>query len=193
MHMDDEMYKAAHKIATENQHKVTLLIPEKILKKEEKLLLKFTNAKGSTVNKLKALYRFMDDLYTYVHKVTPCHKGCSNCCHYNVSISEFEADFISNETGLPKITQEQGLPINYHGLPCPFLKEDECTIYSSRPFACRRHHFLGKTEEWCSSYIANDYEFPKIEFSEVQASYEFILNESKQSKRRDIRAFFSTS
>jgi len=190
--MNDTNYELAHKIATINQHKVAELIPKKIIQKEEKLLQKFTNSTGSASNKLKSLYRFMDELYSHVHKITPCHKGCSNCCHFNVSISQFEADFIAKETNTTKITQPQNHQKDFHGVPCPFLKQDVCSIYLSRPFVCRRHIFLGDTEKWCSPNIANDYEFPQLGFSEIKATYDFILQESKLTRRKDIREFFAS-
>ncbi len=45
--MNETNYKLAHTIATVNYHKVADLLPKKIIQKEERLLQKFTNSKGS--------------------------------------------------------------------------------------------------------------------------------------------------
>jgi Fe-S-cluster containining protein len=40
------------------------------------------------------------------------------------------------------------------GLVCPFLEHDICSIYESRPFACREY-FVTTPKEWCSDPLAN--------------------------------------
>ena len=79
-----------------------------------------------------------------------CKKGCSHCCYIWVSASAPEVLFIS------KIVQLRGkLAIDrvraayqhtkdydfdtrdQHPHPCPLLEQDTCSIYDSRPKACR--------------------------------------------------------
>jgi len=94
-----------------------------------------------------------------------CAKGCSSCCSQNVLITALEGerilDFIG-ERGLeqwfadrlqvslsaPVLTTNEYAASCLQKLevdelnpppvsPCPFLKDDYCTIYPVRPFACR--------------------------------------------------------
>ncbi len=45
--MNDSTYEFAHKITTINQHKLVNIIPKKIIRKEEKILQKFTETKAT--------------------------------------------------------------------------------------------------------------------------------------------------
>jgi hypothetical protein len=187
--MNRNDYEKAHAWATENMQNVSKVIPENLLAKEERLLTKFIKSNRNPQNNLTALYDFMDKLAAHIHKITPCAKGCSNCCHFNVSISELEADYIAQEAKI-NLTKDR-LPQDFHGQPCPFLKNNACSIYSVRPFVCRRHVFLGNSADWCHPDIANEDEFPQLGFTEIKKSYDFIVQQTNLTKRKDIREFFS--
>ncbi len=87
----------------------------------------------------------------HVAPLTPCAKGCSHCCYQAVTITRWEADRITKFNG-----RKQGMPKGYHplsrnredfvndyaGVPCPFLRKGNCTIYAVRPLACVGHHSL---------------------------------------------------
>lgn len=96
-----------------------------------------------------------------------CHKGCATCCSVNVKITSVEGELIYDhirEKGLEtwfaeKLCLEQkssGLKHTTNGLAriclagegeaeseaktegvCPFLEENICQIYETRPFSCR--------------------------------------------------------
>jgi len=189
--MEESDYRIEHKFATNNFEKVTSSIPKNLIQKEDKLLERFIKNKRNSHQKLKLLYNFMDSLYIHVNKNTPCQNGCNHCCHYNVSISELEAELIENET---KAKRLKGLSntfvTDFHGIPCPFLKEGSCSIYSSRPFVCRRFVSLGSSKKWCEVKVANEYEFPLLNFSEIDKSYDYLVNESGLNNRSDIRQQF---
>ena len=84
------------------------------------------------------------------HLPIACKKGCSHCCYTWVSASAPEVLFIS------KIIKLRGKHAIYrvqaahqhtkdydfdtrdqHPHPCPLLEKDTCSIYDSRPKACR--------------------------------------------------------
>lgn len=80
-----------------------------------------------------------------------CKKGCSHCCHIWVSATAPEVLFIA------KLLRRRGNPAagdkikaanlhtkdfefdvrDQHPHPCPLLEDDTCSIYESRPAACR--------------------------------------------------------
>ena len=86
-----------------------------------------------------------------------CQAGCSYCCNYRVMVTAFEALSIASYVSkLPKetadeiqqalqcyVAQTSGMTPQQHmqtNIQCVFLKNDLCSIYEQRPFACRRHH-----------------------------------------------------
>ncbi|MCK4493786.1 MAG: YkgJ family cysteine cluster protein [Methylococcales bacterium] len=189
--MEESEYTIEHRFATKNFEKVTLSIPRVLIEKEDKLLQRFMKNKRNSLKKLRLLYEFMDNIFKHVNKNTPCQKGCNSCCHYNVSISELEVQFIEKETNFKRI-KTNSFVSNFHGVPCPFLKQGVCSIYNSRPFVCRRYISLGSSNKWCEVDIANEYEFPLLNFSEIDKSYAFLLTESELSNVSDIRQQFKT-
>jgi Fe-S-cluster containining protein len=63
-----------------------------------------------------------------------------------VGISGHEAQIIARFVGLrpakvPKMGNDlvNRVRSSFSGVPCTFLKDNECTIYSVRPLACRVH------------------------------------------------------
>lgn len=81
-----------------------------------------------------------------------CRKGCSNCCYQPLTISILEGmqiyDYLESQnmwtTRLQQALQthsdrSMAVPelVALAALPCPLLKDSECTVYSARPFACR--------------------------------------------------------
>ena len=88
----------------------------------------------------KKLENYFDKLSTYIK----CKKGCSDCCQKgDYPLSEIEMQLIlegylalNNET---KIKVQQNIKEIKKGETCPFLLNNECSIYSSRPIICRVH------------------------------------------------------
>lgn len=91
----------------------------------------------------------------------PCRKGCNQCCHISVAIFEPEARILAAASGRTMTKVERGLQesaealtesqAKYYGVPCPFLKDGECSVYEARPMACRAHHSLCDTAEQCDT------------------------------------------
>lgn len=87
---------------------------------------------------------------------TPCRRGCSACCHMAVGMGSIEAQRIALKTGRqpqvpPPYVDTRVNVSRYTGVPCPFLKENICTIYDVRPLACRIHHSLMDDAEPCNT------------------------------------------
>lgn len=65
-----------------------------------------------------------------------CRAGCQHCCmEFSIFPVEFHA--ILHEAGAKLQPGNQDLP----GGSCPFLANQQCLIYQSRPFICRTQGF----------------------------------------------------
>lgn len=114
---------------------------------------------------------------------TACTKGCSSCCTQNVNMTAVEGEIIYhfiNEQDLqgwlaekleqPRQTTAAKLTTNQYAKacidgkeageteeenlnPCPFLENNECSIYRVRPFACRCFASTEKCEEGGNSVL----------------------------------------
>ncbi|MET0355750.1 MAG: YkgJ family cysteine cluster protein [Cellvibrio sp.] len=113
-----------------------------------------------------------------------CRAGCAYCCHYKVEVMAHEVFLIKdhlqknwdilkiknllkdaeeNAKIIRSITQEQHLTIN---IKCPFLLDNQCSIYSVRPFKCRNFH---ATDASACEQSFNDPENLTIENSFVES------------------------
>ncbi|OUR98553.1 hypothetical protein A9Q84_03835 [Halobacteriovorax marinus] len=100
-----------------------------------------------------------------VEKHISCRKGCSACCHTQVSISDDEAALLAKlvnggvNIDMAKLKSQSAasksatlwyqIPFEERG--CVFLDENkECTVYNDRPAVCRTNHVVGSPED-CST------------------------------------------
>jgi Fe-S-cluster containining protein len=90
---------------------------------------------------------------------TACKTGCGHCCNIAVEITRREAEAIGavahiSPMVLPGADREtsdrlhQGIAL-YRDVPCPFLLDQQCSVYEVRPSACRAHHSLNEDNEQC--------------------------------------------
>ncbi len=116
-----------------------------------------------------------------------CKPACSQCCHMNTMIYEHEAIRLAEVTGrsmvrLPfrplDVVHVEGMKFN--GKPCPFLLDNECSVYEDRPLVCRMQHSLRENADECSMDIpANEQSRPpmydpdvlEVPYREINAAY----------------------
>ncbi len=175
--------------AQENSRRIIASFPATLLKKEAGLTDRLAVSKLSPLKKLAAIYELVDEMAKYIAPVTPCKKGCSNCCHYVVTISEVEAQYIEQVTNKKRLKVPRG-PGKFDGTPCPFLENGACSIYAARPFVCRRFHTFAPTAEWCAPDKSFAGEFPKVYSSEAQLAFDLVRG---MGKLGDIRQVFGAA
>lgn len=172
--------------ARENSRRIIASFPSALLKKEASLADRLAVSKLSPLKKLAAIYELVDEMAKHIAPATPCRKGCSSCCHYAVSISEVEAQYIERIAKKRRIKTTAGFS-SFDGDPCPFLERGACSIYAARPFVCRRFHTFAPTAEWCvpdKSFLGD---FPKAYSSEAQLAFDLVR---EMGKLGDIRQVF---
>ena len=135
-------------------------------------------AKGQDQNHLveiaNAVINETDALWAELEPEQPhyaCHKGCSWCCHQNVSVTWPELLKVlsyvvkmKNKKSIPSLTKR----IKIHSqkiagkssnqrfdkkLACAFLKGNRCTIHAARPLQCRGG--FSEKEQYCRDLLEN--------------------------------------
>lgn len=98
-----------------------------------------------------------------VKQLSPCKKGCTACCHTQVSVTEDEASLLANKIHSGEVVIDldrlkvqmkvQNDSSAFFSLPyeqkkCVFLDaEGGCTVYADRPSVCRTNAVLGSADQ----------------------------------------------
>lgn len=190
--MDEIEHKEIVDYASCNAERVISNIPKDLEEMEIKLPGKLRASKLSTLNKLARLYDAMNKMGKYLHKSTACSSGCSNCCHYPVTVSSVEAKYIRKNEKVKLIKKPPNPNANAHrGVPCIFLKRGKCSIYESRPFVCRKLVSMARTNKICDVKYAFEYPLPMIDLLGFKEAYGDIRMESGDAHAPyDIRDLF---
>jgi Fe-S-cluster containining protein len=159
---------------------------------------------GSPKSKLPKLYALMEEVSELRAPHLACNAGCSHCCRsIAVEISDLEARHIASATGRAMAMLPPGrhtIPGNAPGrvhTPCPFLKENLCSIYAHRPYNCRSLAVVDQDSLTCSEQNtaltrANDPRAVPVPMTKMQAfdpSYMDLLSRTG-TVWADIRQFF---
>ncbi len=105
-------------------------------------------AKGPPLETLGELYRCIDKVFDFFGNYKPCKKGCCHCFYYKIDVSDLEVAYIEEHTGVVREPRNFTL-FGTHGMPCPFLRGTECSIYRFRPYACGKHVTVDASDYWC--------------------------------------------
>jgi Fe-S-cluster containining protein len=133
---------------------------------------------------------------------TPCRAGCAHCCHMATMISQQEAELIARASGRPLATPppeafEAATTVEavkaeqrrYEGKPCPLLKDGQCSVYDSRPFACRIHYSLDRDNLLCR-IMPEEIRTPTMNTDRFSMLYWLAHGDPAAVQMADIRAFF---
>lgn len=152
-------------------------------------LLRHENA--SRAAKLRRTFRLIDELLEAASPYVACKKGCSSCCHMNVTISALEAEQIQRATGrrAKQLSSSMSHPLGeFQGVQCPFLRDGSCSIYEVRPYMCRKHVNFDETAYWCDPQRMHTAELPMVSFSGPRDAYFDVIGPNGVTA--DIRDFF---
>lgn len=151
----------------------------------------------SDTAKLALLRALLDLIGAAAAGNVACHKGCSACCHIAVQVTAQEAAVIGREIGVKvatparwstKSTRDDDAERLY-GVPCPFLKDDACSIYASRPLACRTQFNVDTEPSACTIIPGEVLTVPYWNHMPVtvQIAQAFIKSMTRYA---DVREFF---
>lgn len=118
-----------------------------------------------------------------------CLLGCTHCCHIRLQVSEQEAKLIAKETGhhLAFRRGHVSLEPGYDN-PCPFLLDSQCSIYPSRPLACRIHVNMDLDDFLCRLVPGTSIPVPYADKRFIIAE---MLSQLPNSSTADIREWFA--
>lgn len=156
-----------------------------------------TNGGDTVKMKRQKLVKLVDLAGSVIAPYSPCRAGCSHCCHIACVIDQAEADRIAAVTGRARVViplrhpdDMDHLRSTYKGVPCPFLLDDQCSIYAHRPMACRAHHTLNKDNGQCQlSVPSEESNVGEFNLKAPQFAMAFLSLEQGQGIG-DIREFF---
>lgn len=163
------------------------------------------------------LQRFVSAAIEPVQAVSACKAGCAHCCHVAVLITDLEAALLAQASGrratapaagqtwrvadLVAMAQDRLEAAQQHvaehnarsrriaGDPCPFLDRTvgRCTVYETRPTACRTHLNLDDDALLCRLDAGSDVMVPLFDGRQLKA---IVLSAQPGAILADIRAFF---
>ncbi len=116
------------------------------------------------------------------NKHVACIKGCSNCCktHKDVPVYPLELVGISwyvteKISGAEREALKKQLKEHNKDSSCPFLLNDNCSVYAMRPIACRQFNVFGKScEEGEDAYYSRREDVMPAVFTESSSKPEII-------------------
>ena len=168
-------------------------IPPELLDAEDKLPAQVRSLNAATRSKLHRIYQVAEDLSNVRRPFVACKKGCSSCCHMNVSITKAEAERLAKASGrsmariaaAPRHARDK-----FAGKPCPFLdSHGACSVYVDRPLSCRKHSSFFESASACDPSVMNNIEVPQVAFSVLDEAL-FAASGMDGALVADIRDFF---
>lgn len=160
-------------------------------------LKRMVMSNSRAVAKLTQLYAVVDKAFRHASGLAACARGCSHCCYIGVRITGVEADLIAEHIGLAP-SDVQGVqprdPKSFsRATPCPFLKNEECSIYERRPFECRANFNFDRDSYWCryENWDKPGASVPKPVIAPIAMAYTAITQATPRGRVvADIRDFF---
>lgn len=143
--------------------------------------------------KLGKLYALVDEYAAMRSPYVACKPGCDSCCHMKIELTNVEAERISKATGIvaqPLRTNTSHPDSKFAGLPCPFLKDHQCSIYDDRPLTCRGHASFDADSYWCAPERMLTVELPMVSIGDALVANRHIAQASRHPVVADIREFF---
>ncbi|MFL9933634.1 YkgJ family cysteine cluster protein [Paraburkholderia sp. RL18-103-BIB-C] len=140
--------------------------------------------------KIEALWEAVDEIGKTAAPHAACRRGCSHCCHTSVLMPAQEAALIGKRIGVKPakvtgVTQRGDIESGYHN-PCPFLKDGACSIYASRPLACRQQ-FNMDTDALLCELVGAPSKVPYLNMFDYQTALAMITATQRECIERDPR------
>lgn len=151
----------------------------------------------SPTAKVRALREMLDVVADAASGLAACGKGCGACCNIAVMVSADEAAVIAKEIGVKAAQPAQyathgesaANAASHYGEPCPFLVNNECSIYDYRPLSCRTLYNMDSDALLCTVVPGDPPQVPYLNHWPFTMVIARAFFESKD-RYADLRDFF---
>ena len=190
-----ERLEAARATSKARSQQFLAVLPSALDEWDDRIDTELVKMNASLKAKLGRIYRLVDAVSEVAAPYTACRKGCSGCCKMNVSITSHEAERLADVSGRKMVTvvrPPKHPEDKFAGVPCPFLVNDECSVYEARPFACRAHRSFDLDSYWCQPERAFVAGMGMVRLGGATKAYAAVTAATKLGGFADIRDFFPT-
>jgi len=183
----------SRRIADERRQAFVSAIPAELITLDDNIERQLAREPASLKSKLGKVYRIVDGGSAVAAPYVACRNSCSACCKMNVVITSLEAERLAAVSG--RKLHQVSAPIRhpegkFSGMACPFLDKDSCSVYDSRPYACRAHFTFDEDSYWCQPERSGAAAMPMVRFDGARQAYQAIAEATKLGGFADIRDFF---
>lgn len=147
----------------------------------------------SSTKKLIWIRKAADTLASATAPHAACKSGCSHCCHIPVAIPKLEARALAKASGraLNEHPHDRDVEIEGYNYPCPFLVDNQCSVYEVRPAICRTYFNLDQDELLCRLVPGGQIPVPTMDNRSVMLALMEI--EADPNNWADIRQWLPSS
>ena len=170
-------------------------VPADLRERVTSLPKRISQMNARTSVKLQEVLRTADLIFAHAGQFAACARGCGHCCYVHVPIADFEAQYMGDHIGTAPVTLKQSIHhdrMEFSGnTPCPFLSNEECSIYEYRPLTCRMHLNFDIDNYWClhENWNKPGAAIPRPDIHPLMAAYH-LLSGKVPPIVADIRDFF---
>lgn len=181
--------------ATKNLDDFFASVPPTLKEHVVSLPKRIATMNARTVIKLHEVLDTADKIFAHAGSFAACARGCGYCCHVSVPITEYEAQYISDNIHVPAVKLKHNIRHEHKefssNTPCPFLVNSECSIYEFRPLTCRMHMNFDVDNYWCRHENWNKPKavVPRPTITPLIDAYHLLSGHNKHIVA-DIRDFF---
>jgi len=167
-----------------------------------KRVVRIVNDNASFRSRAKRVYQLADEMAASLASYVTCHDGCSHCCYLPTMVYQHEADMMAvagqrTAKQLADRPRSEALEstLSFFGEPCPFLVNNRCSIYASRPLICRIHHSFNDTTSACDTRNGKDGEARvMVDPDDLELPYTaLVMNCKKAEAWGCIQEFFPSA
>lgn len=193
---DLERLEASRAAARARSQAFMASIPQELDARDDHIKADLARDNASLKSKLHKVYRIADEAGQVAAPFVACRRSCSACCRMNVSVTVLDAEQLAAVSGRRMAVVPRPIKhdeAKFSGTPCPFLANDECSVYAVRPFACRAHRSFDIDSYWCQPERSFVGEMSMVELGGAKAAYTAIAAATKFGGFADIRDFFPSA
>lgn len=155
-------------------------------------------AAPSIKGKMIWLRKLTDALGQAAEGIVPCKAGCSHCCHMALMVTPEEAEAMAKASGRPiKMPSKRAFRTpeaenveRFDGVPCPMLKENQCSVYNDRPHPCRVHYSMDRDSLLCKIVPGEKIRAPTVNVDKFNMLFFVAHGDPRRVRHADIREYF---